>query len=46
MHPRDFDKKGKTMSICMNFSKTENSANQLKTLTEVEARTCKMTKGF
>ena len=33
------------MSICMNVSKTENSANQLKALTEVEARTCKMTKG-
>ena len=46
MHQRDYDKKGKTLSICMNVSKTENSANQLKALIEVEARTYKMTKEF
>ena len=43
MHPRGYDKKGKTLSICMNVSKTENSVNQLKVLTEVEAKTHKMT---
>ena len=45
VHWRGYDKKGNTLSICMNVSKTENSANQLMALTEVEARTCKMTKG-
>ena len=46
MHPRDYDKKGKTLSICMNVSKTENAANQLKALTEVEAITYNMTRGI
>ena len=44
MHPRGYDKKGKTLSICMNVSKTENSVDQLKALTEVEAKAHKMTK--
>ena len=44
MHPGGYDKKGKTLSICMNVSKTENSVDQLKALTEVEAKTHKMTK--
>ena len=43
MHPRGYDKKGKTLSICM---KTENAANQLKALTEVEAITYNMTRGI
>ena len=45
VHWRGYDKKGKSLPIRMNVSKTEKSANQLKALTEVEARTCKMTKG-